>query len=78
VLCRVGSTASRVPAIAAPGYVGELGLINSAPRAATIVTAADSRLLRMDAEDFGDDEDFRRATRRAYLAIDKYVRSFLP
>ena len=36
------------------GYVGELGRINSAPRSATIVTAAEGRRLRMGAEDFGD------------------------
>jgi CRP-like cAMP-binding protein len=54
VWCRLDGVERVLPAVAAPGYVGELGLINSAPRSATIVTAADSRLLRMDVEDFGD------------------------
>jgi CRP-like cAMP-binding protein len=54
VSCRLDGVESVLPAVAVPGYVGELGLINSAPRSATIVTAANSRLLRMDAEDFGD------------------------
>ena len=51
---RLDGVESVRPAVAAPGYVGELGLINSAPRSATIVTAAEGRRLRMAAEDFGD------------------------
>ncbi len=38
--------------MAAPGWVGELGLITRPPCWAMIV--AEGRLLRMDAEDFGD------------------------
>jgi MFS family permease len=41
-----------LPAIAAPGYVGELGLMNRARRSATVTTAVDCRLLRIPGEDF--------------------------
>jgi len=41
-----------LPSVQAPAYVGELGLINAAPRSATVVTAGDCRLLRIDAEEF--------------------------
>jgi hypothetical protein len=41
-----------LPPVDAPGYVGELGLLRGEPRSATVVTAADSRLLRIAGEDF--------------------------
>jgi len=41
-----------LPAIAAPGYVGELGLMNRARRSATVTTAVECRLLRIPGEDF--------------------------
>jgi hypothetical protein len=39
---RLDGVDSVLPAVAAPGYVGELGLIDSAPRSARIVTAAEA------------------------------------
>jgi hypothetical protein len=41
-----------LPPVDAPGYVGELGLLRGEPRSATVVAAADSRLLRIAGEDF--------------------------
>jgi MFS family permease len=41
-----------LPPVDAPGYVGELGLLRGEPRSATVVTAAESRLLRIAGEDF--------------------------
>jgi CRP-like cAMP-binding protein len=38
--------------VTAPGYVGELGLLHHIPRTATVRTAQDSTLLRIDGGDF--------------------------
>jgi CRP-like cAMP-binding protein len=38
--------------VTAPDYVGELGLLHRIPRTATVRTAQQSTLLRIDAEDF--------------------------
>lgn len=42
----------RLPTVSAPGYVGELGLLHAAPRSATVTTAVECELLRIDAADF--------------------------
>jgi CRP-like cAMP-binding protein/predicted MFS family arabinose efflux permease len=44
--------AKQLPTVAAPGYVGELGLIRQVPRTATVRTREDSTLLRIDGERF--------------------------
>ncbi len=41
-----------LPAVAAPGYVGELGLVREVPRTATVTTASDCELLRIDGARF--------------------------
>jgi MFS family permease len=41
-----------LPPVTAPGYVGELGLLHHIPRTATVRTAQDSTLLRIDGGDF--------------------------
>jgi len=41
-----------LPPVTAPGYVGELGLLHRIPRTATVRTAQQSTLLRIDGQDF--------------------------
>jgi CRP-like cAMP-binding protein len=41
-----------LPPVTAPGYVGELGLLHRIPRTATVRTARQSTLLRIDGQDF--------------------------
>ncbi|WP_347977192.1 MFS transporter [Microbacterium sp. ProA8] len=41
-----------LPDVEAPGYVGELGLLNDATRSATVTTANECRLLRIPGADF--------------------------
>lgn len=41
-----------LPPVTAPGYVGELGLLHHIPRTATVRTAQQSTLLRIDGQDF--------------------------
>jgi CRP-like cAMP-binding protein len=41
-----------LPPVAAPGYVGELGLLHRIPRTATVCTALPSTLLRIEGQDF--------------------------
>jgi hypothetical protein len=41
-----------LPAVIAPGYVGELGLVRKVPRTATVVTASDCELLRIEGPRF--------------------------
>lgn len=41
-----------LPPVAAPGYVGELGLMNHTVRSATVTTAGECRLLRIPGQDF--------------------------
>jgi CRP-like cAMP-binding protein len=41
-----------LPAVTAPGYVGELGLMNRAARSATVTTTSACRLLRIPGEEF--------------------------
>lgn len=41
-----------LPAVPAPGYVGELGLLHDTARTATVVVAEPSDLLRIDAQSF--------------------------
>ena len=41
-----------LPPVVAPGYVGELGLMNRARRSATVTTSVECRLLRVPGEDF--------------------------
>lgn len=47
-----GATTIELPPVAAPGYVGELGLLNRTVRSATVTTAVACRLLRIPGEDF--------------------------
>ena len=53
---RLGVQADGVvlPPVAAPGYVGELGLMNDAPRSATVTVLEPAQLLRIDAAAFRD------------------------
>jgi MFS family permease len=41
-----------LPDVTAPGYVGELGLMNDAPRSATVTVLEPSELFRLAADDF--------------------------
>jgi MFS family permease len=41
-----------LPDVAAPGYVGELGLMNNAPRSATVIVLEPSEIVRIGADDF--------------------------
>ena len=41
-----------LPMVAAPGYVGELGLVRGVPRTATVTTVGDCELLRIDGARF--------------------------
>jgi CRP-like cAMP-binding protein/predicted MFS family arabinose efflux permease len=41
-----------LPTVPAPGYVGELGLLHSAPRSATVTTAEECTVLRIDGAEF--------------------------
>ncbi len=41
-----------LPDVVAPGYVGELGLMNRAVRSATVVTAVECRLVRIPGDEF--------------------------
>ncbi len=41
-----------LPSVAAPGYVGELGLLHHRPRSASVVTATECQLLRISKQDF--------------------------
>jgi CRP-like cAMP-binding protein/predicted MFS family arabinose efflux permease len=43
-----------LPVVEAPGYVGELGLLHSAPRSATVTTIGSTVLLRIEGQDFLD------------------------
>jgi MFS family permease len=45
-------TTRDLPAVDAPGYVGELGLMHRAPRSATVVAATDCELFRIPGEEF--------------------------
>ena len=45
-------TASQLPTVVAPGYVGELGLLHKVPRTATVETLEGSTLLRIEGADF--------------------------
>jgi len=45
-------TVRQLPTMTAPGYVGELGLLHKMPRTATVRTAEDSTMLRLDGGDF--------------------------
>lgn len=47
-------TARQLPPVQAPGYVGEVGLVNNVPRTATVRTSQPSRLLRIDGDVFLD------------------------
>lgn len=44
--------AKQLPAVTAPGYVGELGLIRQVPRTATVRARVDSVVLRIDGDRF--------------------------
>lgn len=46
--------ARQLPAVTAPGYVGELGLVRGVARTATVRTREDSELLRIDGKVFLD------------------------
>jgi MFS family permease len=52
VSATVGSEDRRFPDVAAPAYVGELGLIRRIARTATVRAATDGRLLRIDGAEF--------------------------
>jgi MFS family permease len=43
-----------LPPVAAPGYVGELGLLHNQPRSATVTVLERADLVRIDADDFRD------------------------
>jgi CRP-like cAMP-binding protein len=45
-------TARQLPAVHAPAYVGELGLLHGTPRTATVRAREDCVLLRIDGRDF--------------------------
>ena len=45
-------TARQLPAVEAPGYVGELGLLHHRPRTATVRTREPCTVLRIDGQDF--------------------------
>ena len=47
-----GGQPRELPPVAAPGYVGELGLIHGIPRTATVRTQQECTLLRINGEDF--------------------------
>ena len=47
-----GAAASQLPPVTAPGYVGEIGLLHSIPRTATVRTSQESALLRIDGQEF--------------------------
>ena len=47
-----GPEPRELPPITAPGYAGELGLLHGIPRTATVRTAQESTLLRIDGQDF--------------------------
>ena len=49
---REDGTQVELPDVVAPGYVGELGLMNRTVRSATVVTATECRLLRIPGADF--------------------------
>jgi MFS family permease len=46
------TTAGALPPVTAPGYVGELGLMNRAPRSATVSAAAECSMLKISGEAF--------------------------
>ncbi|MFP5219326.1 MAG: MFS transporter [Actinomycetes bacterium] len=50
----VGARAKQLPTVHAPGYVGELGLLNGRPRTATVRARETSTLLRIDGSEFLD------------------------
>jgi CRP-like cAMP-binding protein len=41
-----------LPAVTAPGYVGEIGVLHERPRTATVTTASECRLYRLAGTDF--------------------------
>jgi CRP-like cAMP-binding protein/predicted MFS family arabinose efflux permease len=47
-----GLAARELPPVTAPGYVGELGLLHSIPRTATVRTSQECSLLRIDGQEF--------------------------
>lgn len=47
-----GPEPSELPPVTAPGYVGELGLLNGIPRTATVRTSQECTLLRIDGQEF--------------------------
>jgi len=47
-----GATPRELAPVAAPGYVGELGLLHGIPRTATVRTAGPCDLLRIDGQEF--------------------------
>lgn len=47
-----GPGPSELPPVTAPGYVGELGLLNGIPRTATVRTSQECTLLRIDGQEF--------------------------
>lgn len=49
---RADGTQIELPDVLAPGYVGELGLMNRTVRSATVTTATECRLLRIPGPDF--------------------------
>ncbi|MFC4140704.1 MULTISPECIES: MFS transporter [unclassified Microbacterium] len=49
---RADGQAAEVPDVEAPGYVGELGLLERAVRSATVVTRTECRMLRIPGADF--------------------------
>lgn len=46
------ATIRALPPVTAPGYVGELGLLNRAPRSATVIANGECRVLSIPASDF--------------------------
>jgi hypothetical protein len=49
-----GAALRELPVVNAPNYVGELGLVRSVPRTASVSTREDSKLLRIEGTEFLD------------------------
>jgi len=49
-----GESEVELPAVEAPGYVGELGLLHNAPRSATVTTLGDTVVWRIEGKEFLD------------------------
>jgi MFS family permease len=79
VSIEVDGVRRELPPVDAPGYVGELGLLHGAPRSATVLTSADSTLLRIGGEDFLSALDMAQASQSLLsLAGERLKRGTVP